>query len=49
MKSIKCVLETKGAKPEGNGKDKKKAKKPKKGEAERVATLASPPTTYSKV
>jgi hypothetical protein len=35
MKSIKCVLETKGAKPEGNGKDKKKAKKPKKGEAER--------------
>jgi hypothetical protein len=36
MKSIKCVLETKGAaKVEGEGKDKKKAKKPKKGEAER--------------
>lgn len=37
MKSIKCVVETKGAKPEGDSKDKKKKKqkKPKKGEAER--------------
>jgi hypothetical protein len=37
MKSIKCVVETKGATPEGDSKDKKKKKqkKPKKGEAER--------------
>jgi hypothetical protein len=36
MKSIKCVVETKGAKPEGDSKDKKKKqKKPKKGEVER--------------
>lgn len=34
MKSIKCVIETKGGKPE-EGKDKKKPKKPKKGEVER--------------
>lgn len=37
MKSIKCVVESKGATPEGDSKDKKKKKqkKPKKGEAER--------------
>lgn len=34
VKSIKCVLETKGSKPEGKD-AKKKQKKPKKGEAER--------------